>query len=73
MLPRRLPPSRLQGCAHHAHSGVALQEPQAGFATFEEMLEASGMLQDKPPLAAGESGHSFYTVQPFQLLRWGGA
>jgi hypothetical protein len=44
--------------------------PLAGgnFTTFEEAMFASGMLDDRPPVPAGLSGHSFYTVQPMQLL-----
>ena len=38
--------------------------------TFEEAVEASGLLDDRPPEDAGDSGHSFYTVQPMQLLSW---
>lgn len=38
--------------------------------TFEEVVEASGILDDRPPVEHGESGHSFYTVQPMQLLSW---
>lgn len=49
------------------HPGGAAQQR---FSTFEETIEASGMLAHRPPLAAGESGHSFYTVAPYQLLSW---
>lgn len=38
------------------------------YETAEEALEAVGFLADRPPLEHGESGHSFYTVQPMQLL-----
>ena len=44
--------------------------PPDGFTSFEELVEVSGMLADRPPIAHGESGHSFYTVQPMQLLSW---
>lgn len=40
------------------------------YSTFEELVEASGMLDAYPPVPHGESGHSFYTVQPMQLLSW---
>lgn len=40
------------------------------FATFEELVDASGVLEDRPPVPTGESGHPFYTVQPMQLLSW---
>lgn len=38
------------------------------FESAEEVLEAAGFLDDRPPQPHGESGHSFYTVQPMQLL-----
>lgn len=38
--------------------------------TFEDVIEASGILKDRPPVEHGESGHPFYTVQPMQLLSW---
>jgi prolyl 4-hydroxylase len=38
--------------------------------TFEEVVEASGLLQGYPPVDHGASGHPFYTVQPMQLLSW---
>ena len=38
--------------------------------TFEEAVEVSGLLDDRPPGEAGATGHSFYTVQPMQLLSW---
>lgn len=40
------------------------------FSSFEELLEASGMLAGHPPLTPGATGHSFYTMQPMQLLSW---
>lgn len=40
------------------------------FSSFEELLEVSGMLADRPPVPAGVSGHSVYTMQPMQLLSW---
>ena len=40
------------------------------FTTFEEVVEASGMLRGYPPVDHGASGHPFYTVQPMQLLSW---
>jgi len=42
----------------------------ASHETFEEVMEASGLLDDRPPVEHGASGHSFYTVQPMQLLSW---
>ena len=44
--------------------------PPEGFTSFEELLEASGMLSDRPPVPSGLSGHSFYTTQPMQLISW---
>ena len=41
-----------------------------GCSSFEELVYASHMLDDRPPVPHGESGHSFYTVQPMQLLSW---
>ncbi|GAB4815585.1 hypothetical protein N2152v2_002631 [Parachlorella kessleri] len=43
---------------------------QEDFSSFEELVDASGMLQGKPPGGHGESGHGFYTIQPLQLLSW---
>jgi prolyl 4-hydroxylase len=40
------------------------------FTSFEELLEASGMLAGRPPLVPGATGHPFYTMQPMQLLSW---
>ena len=37
------------------------------FESAEEVLEAAGFLDDRPPQPHGESGHSFYTVQPMQV------
>lgn len=50
---------------------LALPAPDQ-LASFEELLEASGMLADRPPVPAGVTGHPFYTVQPMQLLSWYG-
>ena len=44
--------------------------PTQNFSSFEEGVDYLGMLSDRPPVAAGASGHSFYTVQPMQLLSW---
>ena len=38
--------------------------------TFESVIESSGLLDDRPPVGHGHSGHPFYTVQPMQLLSW---
>lgn len=38
--------------------------------TFETVVESSGLLDDRPPVDHGVSGHPFYTVQPMQLLSW---
>lgn len=43
---------------------------QSVFETAEEALEATGFLADRPPQEHGETGHSFYTVQPMQV-GWG--
>lgn len=40
------------------------------FGSFEELLEASKILEDRPPVPSGETGHEFYTMQPMQLLSW---
>ena len=47
--------------------------PQHANMTFEEIIAASGALDDRPAMAAsdiGATGHPFYTVQPMQLLSW---
>lgn len=36
--------------------------------SFEELVDWSGMLADRPPVAHGDSGIDQYIVQPFQLL-----
>lgn len=41
-----------------------------GGVSFEDVVQQSGLLDDRPPVEHGESGHSFYTVQPMQLLSW---
>jgi len=38
--------------------------------TFESVVDSSGLLDDRPPVGHGMSGHPFYTVQPMQLLSW---
>ena len=44
-------------------------EPRPGqWGSFEELVEWSGMLEDRPPVATGETGVDHYIVQPFQLL-----
>jgi hypothetical protein len=53
-----------------AAPALARQPALPRYASFEELVEASGMLADRPPLAPGASGHAFYTVQPMQLLSW---
>jgi hypothetical protein len=40
------------------------------FKSFEEVVGASGMLSNYPPVAAGESGTDDYLVQPVQQLSW---
>ncbi|KAL4434033.1 hypothetical protein ABPG75_000474 [Micractinium tetrahymenae] len=57
----------------HGDGGAPIDPPAAVLAedtyeTAEEALEATGFLADRPPLEHGETGHSFYTVQPMQLL-----
>ncbi len=47
----------------HVQAAPASSLAEQQFGSIEELVEASGMLQDKPPLENGESGHSFYTTQ----------
>jgi hypothetical protein len=48
-----------------------LQPNQAPlFDTFDEALAATQPIQRAPPVAPGQSGNDFYTVQPQQLLSW---
>jgi prolyl 4-hydroxylase len=64
----------------HRRGGLPLQDERfeiaphllanQNFTSFEELLEASGMLANHPPLLPGATGHSFYTMQPMQLLSW---
>ena len=42
----------------------------ASFRTFEEAVDASGLLAERPPVQPGESGTNTYLVQPTQLLSW---
>lgn len=37
-------------------------------ASYEEAVQASGLLDTKPAARAGDSGHTSYVVQPMQLL-----
>lgn len=41
-----------------------------GFSSYEEAFNAYGLLGDKEPQSVNDLGHTFYTVQPFQLLSW---
>lgn len=40
------------------------------FSSTEEALASTGFMKVKPPGDHGETGHSNYIVQPFQLLSW---
>ena len=42
----------------------------APFRTFEEAVDASGLLTERPPVQPGDSGTNAYLVQPTQLLSW---
>lgn len=62
---RRLLPNHQPPTAVHT---LPCKPPQNTYMSAEEALEATGFLADRPPQEHGESGHSFYTVQPQQLL-----
>uniref|UniRef100_A0A1D1ZU81 Fe2OG dioxygenase domain-containing protein n=1 Tax=Auxenochlorella protothecoides TaxID=3075 RepID=A0A1D1ZU81_AUXPR len=47
---------------------VSTTGPTRNWTSFEELLEWSGMLADRPVLQSGETGLDHYVVQPFQLL-----
>ena len=46
------------------------REHDASSETFESVIDSSGLLDDRPPVGHGHSGHPFYTVHPMQLLSW---
>ena len=56
---------------HHKRFWQLLLQPDAPlFATFDEALAATQPLKRAPPVPPGQSGNTFYTVQPQQMLSW---
>lgn len=51
-----------------APAGTHIPVPPGGFQSFEDLVEASGMLKGYPPVPTGETGQPSYVVQPVQLL-----
>ena len=65
-----VPDAAAVAAASRPPSAAASRVLSGDFSTFEELLDASGMLSDRPPVPAGVSGHPMYTMQPMQLLSW---
>ncbi|KAK9841956.1 hypothetical protein WJX81_000879 [Elliptochloris bilobata] len=52
----------------NATSGASATQVQ--FATFDEAARHTQQVLRSPPVEPAESGNSFYTAQPFQVLSW---
>lgn len=63
-------PDSLEVGGSGSGSGGAGAVATPAFSTFEAAIEASGLLANRPPVPAGDSGRSSYLVQPMQMLSW---